>query len=82
VAGFDIEWVGEAENTKGIDKKSGKTIVEVSKKFYRPAEVDLLIGDYTKAKQKLGWEPKTTFDKIVEIMMEKDLERASKEAKC
>jgi GDPmannose 4,6-dehydratase len=82
VAGFDIEWVGEAENTKGIDKKSGKTIVEVSKKFYRPAEVDLLIGDYTKAKQKLGWEPKTTFDKIVEIMMEKDLERVLREAKC
>ena len=82
VAGFDIEWVGEAQNTKGIDKKSGKVIVEVSKKFYRPAEVDLLIGDYTKAKQKLGWEPKTTFDKIVEIMMEKDLERASKDANC
>jgi GDP-D-mannose dehydratase len=82
VAGFDVEWVGEAQNTKGIDKKSGKVIVEVSKKFYRPAEVDLLIGDYTKAKQKLGWEPKTTFDKIVEIMMEKDLERASKEANC
>jgi len=60
----------------------GKTIVEVSKKFYRPAEVDLLIGDYTKARQKLGWEPKTTFDKLVEIMMEKDLERASKEANC
>ncbi|MGC9144444.1 GDP-mannose 4,6-dehydratase [Hydrogenobaculum sp.] len=82
VAGFDIEWQGEAENTKGIDKKTGKTIVEVSKKFYRPAEVDLLIGDYSKAKKKLGWEPKTNFDKIVEIMMEKDLERASKEAKC
>ncbi|GAB6079011.1 GDP-mannose 4,6-dehydratase [Hydrogenobaculum acidophilum] len=82
VAGFDIDWQGEAENTKGIDKKTGKTIVEVSKKFYRPAEVDILIGDYSKAKAKLGWEPKTTFDKIVEIMMEKDLERASKEAKC
>lgn len=82
VAGFDIEWQGEAENTKGIDKKTGKIIVEVSKKFYRPAEVDILIGDYSKAKEKLGWTPNTTFDKIVEIMMEKDLERASKEAKC
>ncbi len=80
MAGFDIEWQGEKENTKGIDRKTGKVILEVSKKFYRPAEVDLLIGDPLKAKQKLGWEPKTTFQDIVRIMMEKDLERVGKES--
>ncbi len=78
VAGFEIEWIGENENAKGLDKKTGKVLIEVLKEFYRPAEVDLLIGDYTKAKQKLGWEPKTKFDEIVEIMTLKDLERQSK----
>ncbi len=78
IAGFNIEWEGEGVNTKGIDKKTGKIIVEVSPEFYRPAEVDILIGDYTKAKKKLGWEPKTKFEKLVEIMMEADLKRVSK----
>jgi len=75
IAGFKIEWEGEGVNTKGIDKNTGKIIVEVSPEFYRPAEVDILIGDYSKAKEKLGWEPKTKFDKLVEIMMEADLKR-------
>ena len=78
VAGFDIEWEGEGVNSKGIDKKSGKVIVEVSPDFYRPAEVDILIGNPRKAKEKLGWEPKTKFEDLVELMMEKDLERISK----
>jgi len=75
IAGFDIEWQGEGENTKGIDQKSGKVIVEVSPKFYRPAEVDILIGDPKKAREKLGWNPKTTFEDLVRIMMEADLKR-------
>jgi len=75
VAGFDLEWEGEGINTKGIDRKSGKVIVEVSPEFYRPAEVDLLVGNPQKAKEKLGWEPKTTFSKLVELMMEADLRR-------
>lgn len=72
---IEIIWEGEKENEKGIDKKSGKVLVEVSKEFYRPAEVDILIGDPSKAKEKLGWEPKTSFDKLVEIMVKADLER-------
>jgi len=78
VAGFDIVWEGEGINTKGIDRKSGKIIVEVSEKFYRPAEVDLLIGNPSKAKEKLGWKPKTTFEELVEIMMITDIERVGK----
>lgn len=79
IAGFDIEWEGEGVNTRGIDKKTGKVIIEVSPEFYRPAEVDILVGDYSKAKKKLGWEPKTKFEKLVEIMMEADLKRVSRD---
>lgn len=73
--GFDIVWEGEGVNEKGIDKKTGKVIVEVSPEFFRPAEVDILVGNPKKAKEKLGWEPRTTFEKLVEIMMEADLRR-------
>ena len=75
VADFQIEWEGEKENTKGRDKKTGKILVEVSKEFYRPAEVELLIGDASKAKAKLGWVPNTNFDKIIQIMTEYDLKK-------
>jgi len=77
IAGFNIKWEGEGVNTKGIDKKTGKVIVEVSPEFYRPAEVDILIGNPQKAKEKLGWEPKTKFEDLVRIMMEADLRRVS-----
>jgi len=78
IAGFNIEWEGKEANTKGIDRKTGKIIVEVSPEFYRPAEVDILIGDPRKAKEKLGWKPKIKFYDLVEIMMEADLKRISK----
>ena len=78
IAGFEIEWEGEGIDTKGIDRKTGKVIVEVSPEFYRPAEVDILVGNPTKAKEKLGWEPKTKFEELVEIMMEADLKRISR----
>jgi len=79
IAGFEIEWEGKGLNEKGIDRKSGKVLVEVSQEFYRPAEVDLLIGDPTKAKQKLGWQPRTKFNELVKIMMEADLARVKRE---
>ncbi len=78
-AGFDIEWDGKDDNLKGIDRKSGRVIVETSKEFYRPAEVDLLIGDASKAKAVLGWQPKTSFEKLVEIMVDADLKRVAQE---
>jgi GDPmannose 4,6-dehydratase len=74
-AGYEIVWEGEGVNTKGIDKKSGKVLVEVSPEFYRPAEVDVLIGNPQKAKEKLGWEPKIKFEELVRIMVEADIER-------
>jgi GDPmannose 4,6-dehydratase len=78
ILGFDLVWEGEGIDSKGIDRKSGKTILEVSREFYRPAEVDLLVGDSSKARDILGWYPKTNFDKLVEIMIESDLKRAQK----
>lgn len=72
--GIDLTWQGEAENEKGIDQK-GKVIIEVSPSYYRPTEVDLLIGDYTKAKTKLGWEPKVKFEELIIIMIQSDLEK-------
>jgi GDPmannose 4,6-dehydratase len=70
--GFDIEWKGEGVNEKGVDKKSGKIIVEVDPKYFRPTEVDLLIGNPAKAKEKMGWEAKVGIDELAKIMMESD----------
>jgi len=75
VAGFEIYWEGNGLEEKGRDAKTGKVLVEVSPEFYRPAEVDVLVGDYSKAKRILGWEPKTTFKELVRIMVEEDLRR-------
>lgn len=75
VAGFEIYWEGKGLEEKGRDAKTGKVLVEVSPEFYRPAEVDVLVGDYSKAKRILGWEPKTTFKELVRIMVEEDLRK-------
>jgi len=69
----DIVWNGEGTDTKGTDRKTGKIMVEVSPEFYRPAEVDLLIGNPEKAEKKLGWEPKVRFSELVQMMVEWDL---------
>jgi len=79
-AGFDLEWQGKDEKTQGIDRKSGKVIIRVNPAFYRPAEVDLLIGDPSKAQQKLGWKREVSFDALVQRMAEADLQRVEKEA--
>ena len=73
---FDLAWEGEAEATKGIDRRSGKTIIRVNPKFYRPAEVELLIGDPAKARARLGWSAKTPLSRLVEMMVDADLSRA------
>lgn len=75
LAEFEIIWEGEGVNTKGIDRKTGRIVVEVAEKFYRPADVEYLKGNPEKAKKKLGWEPKTKFDELVRIMMEAELKR-------
>jgi GDPmannose 4,6-dehydratase len=77
-AGYQIAWEGEGDSEIGRDAKSGKVIVEVDPKFYRPAEVELLLGDPTKARTKLGWKPKVRFEELVELMMKSDLENLGK----
>lgn len=69
--GMELKWVGEGVNEKAYYK--GNVIVEIDERYYRPAEVDVLLGDYTKAKEKLGWEPKVKFKELVEIMMKNDI---------
>ncbi len=66
--GFDIEWVGQGLDEVGVDKNTGKTIVRIDDKYFRPAEVETLLGDATKAKEILGWVPKVSFKELVEEM--------------
>lgn len=73
-AGIELKWEGEGVNEKGIDVKTGKVLVEVDPKYFRPAEVEQLLGNPTKAKTLLGWNPsKTPFEELVRIMVENDL---------
>ena len=77
--GIDIQWSGSGLNEKGIDKNTGKTLVKVNPAFFRPAEVDLLIGDVAKAKKKLGWKPQVSFRELIAMMVEADLKELKKE---
>ena len=74
-AGIELEWKGKGEDEVAVDKLSGNVVVKVNPKFYRPAEVDLLIGDPKKAAEDLGWEPKTTLEELCSMMVEADLRR-------
>jgi GDPmannose 4,6-dehydratase len=69
---IDLAWEGEGELEKGFDRKTNKLIIEVSKNYYRPAEVDILIGSSEKAKRKLGWEAKTDVKSLASIMISFD----------
>ena len=71
--GFDINWQGKAENEKAIDSKTGKTIIQINPIHYRPAEVEVLLGNPAKAETKLGWKRKTSFEQLVDMMVESDL---------
>ena len=73
--GFNLKWEGNGINEKGIDEKSGKILVEVDPKYFRPTEVDVLLGNPEKAKKELGWYPKTSFEELIKIMVKADLER-------
>ncbi len=80
-AGIELEWRGEGLEEKGIDKATGKVLVEVSPDFYRPTDVVNLWGDPSKAKQELGWNPqKTSFEELVRLMVEHDMKRVAKES--
>jgi len=73
IVGINLIWQGEGLNETGVDKDTGRVLVRVSEKFFRPAEVDLLLGDPTKAKTRLGWKPRVSFEELVEMMMKSDL---------
>jgi GDPmannose 4,6-dehydratase len=77
--GIHIVWKGKGLKEKGIDAKTGKTVIEIDPRYFRPAEVDVLLGDYSKAKKKLGWKPNTKFKELVKIMVEHDFKIAQKE---
>jgi GDPmannose 4,6-dehydratase len=72
---IELEWHGSEESETGLDKATGKTLVQVNPKFYRPAEVELLIGDATKAQTELGWSTTTTLEELCNMMVEADLRR-------
>ena len=74
-AGFELAWEGTAENEVGKDTRTGKVLVRVNPQFYRPAEVEVLIGDASKAKRELGWEAKTTLEEMCQMMVEADIRR-------
>lgn len=80
-AGIDLVFEGEGENEKGIDRKTGKVVIEVSPDFYRPTDVVNLWGDPTKAKQELGWDPtkKTSFEQLVNLMVDADMAKVAVE---
>ena len=77
---IDIDWQGDGVNTKGINKETGNVIVEVDPRYFRPAEVETLLGDASKAKEKLGWVPKIKFKELVQEMMVEDLKHASRDS--
>ena len=71
--GFDVEWYGEGEDEIGMDKKTKKTIIAVNSKYYRPTEVETLLGDSSKAQEELGWTPEITFTELVEEMCKNEI---------
>jgi GDPmannose 4,6-dehydratase len=72
---IDFAWRGKGVNEEGIDQKTGQALIKIDPQYFRPAEVDLLLGDPSKAEKKLGWKAKTTFKKLVKIMLEADLKK-------
>jgi GDPmannose 4,6-dehydratase len=80
--GIDMVWQGSGVDEKGLDKATGNILVEVDPRYFRPTEVELLLGDPSKAKAKLGWEPKTTLPELVGMMVREDLKSAERDVLC
>jgi len=79
---IEVEWQGSGTDEKGINKATGDVIVEVDPRYFRPTEVETLLGDPSKAKEKLGWVPRTSFEDMVQEMVEKDISIAERDALC
>ena len=80
--GIEIAWEGAGVDEVGKDRKTGRTIVRIEPRYFRPTEVEFLLGDPSKAKEKLGWEPKVSFDELVKTMVREDLKEAEKDQLC
>jgi GDPmannose 4,6-dehydratase len=80
VLGEEVEWKGSGVDEKGLLKSSGKEVVSIDPRYFRPTEVDILIGNPAKAREILGWVPKVTFKELVRIMVESDFEKAKRRA--
>ena len=79
-AGIELKWEGQGVDEKGIDVKTGKVVVRVSPDFYRPTDVVNLLGDPSKAKRELGWDPQSTsFEQLVELMVKHDMQKVTRE---
>jgi len=79
---MSLVWQGSGAGEKGIDRNSGKVLIEIDPRYFRPAEVDLLLGDAAKARRELGWEPNTSFKELVEMMTDADLRLAQRELRA
>jgi len=77
--GMELEWVGTGVEEKGVDKATGRVLIEIDPRYFRPTEVDMLLGDASKARRVLGWEPKVKFHDLVRMMVQADLEEAKKD---
>jgi GDPmannose 4,6-dehydratase len=80
--GIEIVWEGSGVDEVGKDRATGKVLVQIDARYFRPTEVDFLLGDASKARQDLGWEPKVSFDKLVKIMVQEDLKEAERDQLC
>jgi len=76
---FEIEWKGEGEDEIGVDRRSGRTLIEVDPQFYRPAEVDILMGSAKKAMERLNWRSEVSFEQLVEMMARTEYDRISRQ---
>jgi GDPmannose 4,6-dehydratase len=81
-AGFNIDWQGQGVDEKGIDRESGRVLIEIDPRYFRPSEVDDLCGDSTKARTVLGWEPRTSFEEMIALMVDSDMALAEREARA
>jgi GDPmannose 4,6-dehydratase len=78
ICGYNIKWEGERMDEKGVDSKTGNILVTLDRNYLRPSEVETLCGNSTKAKKKLNWRPKTTFNELIELMVKSDLDYVKK----
>ena len=80
--GMPLAWEGKGEAEKGVDTATGRTIIQIDPKYFRPAEVDLLLGDPSKARRELGWKLSTSFEQLVNMMTDEDLKMAEREKRA